>query len=143
MLVHFQDYNDVVGDHPLNMGTTTLAFNAYALTGERRYLDWLVGYMDAWVDRTEANGGITPSNVGLDGTIGGACGGRWYGGVYGWGFSVYNPATGKIQHRPAMMGRAPWSFGNGPADNRRLPVRRHLAGRHRCGQREREGGGRS
>ena len=113
MLVHFQDYNDVVGDHPLNMGTTTLAFNAYALTGERRYVDWLVGYVDAWVERTEANGGITPSNVGLDGTIGGACDGKWYGGVYGWGFSVYNPATGKIQHRPAMMGRAPWSFGNG------------------------------
>ena len=113
MIIHFQDYNDVVGDHPLNMGTTTLAFNAYALTGEQRYLDWLVGYVDAWVERTEANGGITPSNVGLDGTIGGACGGRWYGGVYGWGFSVYNPATGKIQHRPAMMGRAPWSFGNG------------------------------
>ena len=57
--------------------------------------------------------GITPSNIGLDGTIGGECGGRWYGGVYGWGFSVYNPATGKIQHRPAMMSRAPWSFGNG------------------------------
>ena len=29
-----------------------------------------------------------PSNIGLDGKIGGATGGKWYGGVYGWGFSV-------------------------------------------------------
>ena len=40
------------------------------------------------------NGGIIPTNIGLDGTIGGACGGKWYGGVYGWGFSVIDPATG-------------------------------------------------
>ena len=35
-----------------------------------------------------ANGGIIPTNIGLDGKIGGACGGKWYGGVYGWGFTV-------------------------------------------------------
>ncbi len=113
MLLHFRDYNDVVGDHPLNMSATTLAFNAYALTGERRYRDWLIEYVDAWVERTAANGGIIPSNVGLDGSIGGACGGKWYGGVYGWGFSVYDPGRKAIHHRPFMMGRVPLSFGNG------------------------------
>ena len=113
MLQHFQDYNDIVGDHPLNMGATTLAFNAYALTGERRYRDWLVDYIDTWVERTEANGGIIPSNIGLDGSIGGACDGKWYGGVYGWGFSVYDPASGEVAHRPFTLGRVPFSFGNG------------------------------
>ena len=112
MLQHFQDYNDIVGDHPLNMGATTLAFNAYALTGEQRYRDWLVDYIDAWVERTEANGGIIPSNIGLDGSIGGECDGKWYGGVYGWGFSVYDPASGKIAHRRSATGRAPYSFAN-------------------------------
>ena len=112
MLEHFQDYNDIVGDHPLNMGATTLAFNAYALTGEQRYHDWLVDYIDAWVERTEANGGIIPSNVGLDGSIGGECDGKWYGGVYGWGFSVYDPASGKTAHRRSATGRAPYSFAN-------------------------------
>ena len=112
MLQHFQDYNDIVGDHPLNMGATTLAFNAYALTGERRYRDWLVDYIDAWVERTEANGGIIPSNIGLDGSIGGECDGKWYGGVYGWGFSVYDPASGKTAHRRSATGRAPYSFAN-------------------------------
>ena len=112
MLQHFQDYNDIVGDHPLNMGATTLAFNAYALTGEERYRDWLVDYVDAWVERTEANGGIIPSNIGLDGSIGGECDGKWYGGVYGWGFSVYDPASGKIAHRRSATGRAPYSFAN-------------------------------
>ena len=112
MLQHFQDYNDIVGDHPLNMGATTLAFNAYALTGEQPYRDWLVDYIDAWVERTEANGGIIPSNIGLDGSIGGECDGKWYGGVYGWGFSVYDPASGKIAHRRSATGRAPYSFAN-------------------------------
>ena len=112
MLKHFEKYNDVVGDHPLNMSTTTLAFNAYALTGEQRYYDWMIEYVNAWVERTEENDGIIPSNIGLDGSIGGECDGKWYGGVYGWGFSVYDPATNEIQHRPFMGGRVPLSFGN-------------------------------
>ena len=49
----------------------------------------------------------------MDGSIGGECDGKWYGGVYGWGFSVYDPASKEIRHRPAMMSRAPYSFGNG------------------------------
>jgi hypothetical protein len=113
MLQHFEPYNDVVGDHPLNMSTTTLAFNAYALTGEQRYYDWAVGYLDTWIDHTKNNGGIIPSNIGLDGSIGGECDGKWYGGVYGWGFSVYDPGTKEIHHRPFMMPRIPYSFGNG------------------------------
>ncbi|HXF60401.1 MAG TPA: hypothetical protein VNK95_02215, partial [Caldilineaceae bacterium] len=84
MLDHFKDYNDVAGDHPLNMGATSLVLNAYMLTGEEKYRAWLVGYADAWLERMAANGGIIPSNIGLDGTIGGECGGKWYGGVYGW-----------------------------------------------------------
>ena len=64
MVAHFEDYNDVVGDHPLNLSTTTLAFNAYMLTGEDRYSSWLVDYVDAWCERTAANGGITPTNIG-------------------------------------------------------------------------------
>ena len=44
-------------------------------------------YLDAWIERTKMNGGVVPSNIGLDGTIGGECEGKWWGGVYGWGFS--------------------------------------------------------
>ena len=113
MLVHFQDYNDVVGDHPLNLGATTLAFNAYALTSEQSFRDWALEYIDAWVERTEANGGLPPSNIGLDGSIGGETDGKWYGGVYGWGFSVYDPADKAIRHRPFMFNRIPYGFGNG------------------------------
>ena len=112
MLDHFKDYNDVVGDHPLNLGATTLGFNAYALTGEEKYRNWLLDYVDAWVERTAANGGIIPSNIGLDGTIGGACDGRWYGGTYGWGFTVVVPQTGALSHRPAVYSRAHYGFGN-------------------------------
>ena len=42
MVAHFEDYNDVVGDHPLNLSTTTLAFNAFMLSGDAAYKDWLV-----------------------------------------------------------------------------------------------------
>ncbi len=113
MVAHFADYNDVVGDHPLNLATTTLAFNACMVSGEAKYRDWLVDYIDAWVDRTAANNGIIPTNIGLDGSIGGACDGKWYGGVYGWGFTVVVPQTGALAHRPYFMYRAHYGFGNG------------------------------
>jgi hypothetical protein len=99
MVAHFQDYNDVAGDSPVNMGATSLVLNAYMLTGEKKYLDWLIGYADAWVERMDANGGIIPSNIGLDGTIGGETDGKWYGGVYGWGFTVVVPQTGELANR--------------------------------------------
>ena len=113
MLAHFEEYNDVVGDHPLNLSTTTLAFNAYMQTGDAKYKEWLVDYIDAWCERTEANGGITPTNIGLDGSIGGACDGKWYGGVYGWGFTVTVPQTGELAHRPFFLHRVHYGFGNG------------------------------
>lgn len=100
MLDHFKDYNDIIGDHPQNLRTTILALNAYALTHEKKYKDWALEYVDAWVARAKANNDIMPSNIGLDGKIGGATDGKWYGGTYGWGFSVIVPQTGKIDHRP-------------------------------------------
>jgi len=103
MLDHFRDYNDVVGDLPQNLRATTLAVNAFALTGEEKYKRWVLEYVDAWRERAEANGGILPSNIGLDGQIGSTAGGKWYGGVYGWGFSVKVPQTGEIAHRNRTM----------------------------------------
>jgi hypothetical protein len=106
MLAHFQDYNDILGDHPQNLSATTLAANAYLLTGDEKYRRWLLGYVDAWRERMAANGGVIPSNIGLDGTIGGACDGKWYGGTYGWGFTVVVPQTGELAHR----NRTAWGF---------------------------------
>ena len=59
--------------------------NAYMLTGERKYRDWLLEYAGAWRDRVLQNGGNIPTNIGLDGKIGGEWG-KWYGGVFGWNF---------------------------------------------------------
>jgi hypothetical protein len=111
MVAHFRDYNDILGDHPQNLCATTLAANAFLLTGQSRYRDWLLEYAQAWLERMDANQGIIPSNIGLDGTIGGAAGGRWYGGVYGWGFSVVVPQTGEIAHR-SRVERGLVGFGN-------------------------------
>ena len=93
MLEHFRDYNDIVGDSPMNLAATSLALNAYMRTHDDRYKTWILEYVEAWRQRMIANGGIIPSNIGLDGKIGGECGGKWYGGVYGWGFTVINPHT--------------------------------------------------
>jgi hypothetical protein len=106
MLSHFKGYEDVVGDHPLNLVATTLPTNAYLLTHEIKYKNWVLGYADAWIARAKANNGILPSNIGLDGTIGGATDGKWYGGVYGWSFSPIVPMTGKPEDR----NRVPRSF---------------------------------
>ena len=99
MLAHFKDYNDIVGDHPSNLKATCLALNAYMLTHEPKYKQWLLKYVDGWNQRIAANGNIIPSNVGLDGKIGSATDGKWYGGTYGWGFSVVVPQTGELAHR--------------------------------------------
>ncbi|HKB36329.1 MAG TPA: hypothetical protein VKD72_07745 [Gemmataceae bacterium] len=99
MLEHFKEYNDILGDHPLNLLSTSLAVNAYMLRHEDKYRRWLLEYVEAWRQRMADNGNIIPTNVGLDGKIGSACGGKWYGGVYGWGFSVRVPQTGATAHR--------------------------------------------
>jgi hypothetical protein len=96
-LAHYQEYTDTVCDSPLNLQATTLALNAYLLSGERRWRDWLLEYVDAWVARAAANDDILPSKVGLDGRIGGD--GHWYQGVYGWGFSPVVPQTGQREDR--------------------------------------------
>ena len=126
MLEHFEKYNDIVGDNPINLEATSLAFNAYALTHEAKYKNWLLDYVDAWVDRMELNGGIIPTNVGLDGVIGGGAGGKWYGGVYGWGFTVRNPATGQTgQPQPAPARHH--GLRQRPAAHRRRQIHRRLA----------------
>lgn len=99
MLDHFKDYNDVVGDHPQNLLATCLPMNAYMLDHDEKYKRWVLEYVGAWLDRMAANQWIIPTNIGLDGKIGGEAKGKWYGGVYGWGFSVITPQTGQRTHR--------------------------------------------
>ncbi len=82
------------------------------LDHEEKYRDWVLEYVDAWCERTAENGGIIPTNIGLDGTIGGECGGHWYGGIYGWGFTVTVPQTGELAHRTYSHTRAIYGFGN-------------------------------
>ncbi len=71
---------DVVG----NLAICGLVLNAYLATGASRYADWIVAYVEAWEARAQANDGIVPDNVGLDGVVGSQLEGRWYGGHYGW-----------------------------------------------------------
>jgi hypothetical protein len=131
MLEHFKDYNDIVGDHPQNLSATTLALNAYMLTGDEKYKRWLLDYVGAWADRTRQNGGIIPTNIGLDGTIGGETGGKWYGGVYGWGFTVKVPESGALANRNTHhLGLT--GFGNAfllTGDDRYLDVWRNMIDR--------------
>lgn len=98
MVAHFKDYNDIVGDHPQNLMSTALALNAFMLTGEAKYRNWVLEYADAWRQRMVDNGNIIPTKIGLDGKIGGPDD-KWYGSVYGWGFSVEVPQTGELAHR--------------------------------------------
>jgi hypothetical protein len=97
-LEHYREYTDVAGDHFLNLVATTLPTDAFLITGEARYRQWIVEYMDAWLERMKRNDGIIPSYVDLDGTIGGPMG-RWWGNAYGWGFSPVNPVTGRREDR--------------------------------------------
>jgi hypothetical protein len=99
MLAHCADYLDSAGDHPLNLASTSLALNAYMLTGEEKYKDWILEYAGAWKQRTDANGGNIPTNIGLNGQAGGEYGGLWYKGTYGWNFTIYDGEIDEIAHR--------------------------------------------
>ena len=82
-------FRTAAGDNPLNLATTNLATCAYLLTGEKKYRDWVLEYAGAWRERTAANGGIIPGNIGLDGSIGGTYGGKWYKGIFMWDREKY------------------------------------------------------
>jgi len=71
------------GDVAGNLIVTSLLANAYLLTGEAKYRDWIVDYVDAWMARAQQNGGLLPDNVGLSGQVGETLHGKWYGGLYG------------------------------------------------------------
>ncbi|MCC6860362.1 MAG: hypothetical protein IT158_17465 [Bryobacterales bacterium] len=112
MLAHCNDYLDSVGDHPLNMASTNLAVNAFALTGEKKYKDWVVEYINAWKERTAATGGNIPTNVGLDGKPGGEYNGQWWKGTYGWNFTIYDGEIDEIAHRNTFTAGAWPGFSN-------------------------------
>ena len=97
-LDHYREYTDVAGDHFLNLVATTLPTNAFMATGDAKYRRWIADYMDAWLARMKQNGGIIPSFVDLDGSIGGPEK-RWWGNAYGWGFSPINPVNGRREDR--------------------------------------------
>lgn len=82
----YKTAGNIKGDHPLNLLTTTLGMNAYMLSRDRKYADWVLEYAGAWRDRILQNGGNVPTNIGLDGAIGGEWDGKWYGGTFGWNF---------------------------------------------------------
>ena len=107
-LDHYAEYGDVIGDNPLNLQSTTLGLNAYALGGGDFYRRWALDYLDAWVKRARDNDDILPSHVRPDGTVGK----DWWTGVYGWGFSPVVPQTGERENRNRVP-RSITAFMNG------------------------------
>jgi hypothetical protein len=99
MLAHCTEYLDSAGDNFLNLGTTTLGLNAYLLTGDEKYRNWVKEYVGAWKQRAAETGGWIPSNVGLNGKLGGEHNGQWWKGTYGWNFTIYDGELEKIAHR--------------------------------------------
>jgi len=75
------------GDVPLNLAATSLVTNAYLYTGDDKYRRWVLDYFEAWQQRTRANRGIIPDNIGLSGRIGEYNDGKWWGGYYGYRWS--------------------------------------------------------
>lgn len=102
----FATSSNIRGDHPLNLLAATLATQAYLLTHEPKYRNWVLEYVDAWRDRAAANGGNFPSNIGLDGKIGGEWDGKWYGGIFGWNSPDDGLRNYVLRGIPAAFGQA-------------------------------------
>lgn len=73
-------------DTVTNMLSTSMVMNAYLHTGEAKYRQWVLDYVDGWRVRYAGNGGIMPDNAGPTGVVGETVDGKWYGGHYGWTF---------------------------------------------------------
>lgn len=112
MLAHCTEYLDSVGDNFLNLAVTSLSVNAFALTGDQKYKNWTVEYMDAWKKRAEQCGGNIPSNVGLNGVPGGEHNGQWWKGTYGWNFTIFDGEIERIAHRNYLTAASWTGFGN-------------------------------
>ncbi|OGV75001.1 MAG: hypothetical protein A3K19_12155 [Lentisphaerae bacterium RIFOXYB12_FULL_65_16] len=67
-----------------NLMATSMVLNAYLYTGEARYRQWVLDYVDGWRVRYAGNHGIMPDNAGPNGIVGETMEGHWYGGHYGW-----------------------------------------------------------
>lgn len=113
MLAHCDEYLDSVGDNFLNLAATLLGVNAYALTGKQKYRDWTLEYLDAWRERTVAAKGMIPSNIGLDGSLGGEHDGQWWKGTYGWNFTIFDGELQQIAHRNYFTAASFQGFANG------------------------------
>ncbi|NKB67251.1 MAG: hypothetical protein GKR89_09330 [Candidatus Latescibacteria bacterium] len=78
-------------DTPNSLAATALVTNAYLYTGDAKYRQWVLDYTEAWMERTQQNGGICPDNVDAKGIIGGGREGVCWGGLYGWNhYQGYN-----------------------------------------------------
>ena len=79
-----------------NLYCASLAVNAYMLTGDTQYRDFVLDYVGAWRKRAE-NCEIMPDNAGPHGIVGETMGGRFYGSRYGWthphGYGTVNDAV--------------------------------------------------
>ena len=71
-------------DTVTNLAATSMVLNAYLHTGDQKYKDWIIDYINAWKKEMEKNNGIMPDNRGPGGTFGECMNGKWYGGFYGW-----------------------------------------------------------
>lgn len=72
------------GDVATNLGVSSLIANAWLLTHDSKYKDWLLCYVQGWSERAQANNDLLPDTVGLSGKVGEYLDGKWYGGLYGW-----------------------------------------------------------
>ena len=72
------------GDVAVNLAATSLVTNYWLYDNDPAAADWVLEYLGGWAQRAQANDGIIPDNVSIDGVVGGLHDGRWYGGHYGW-----------------------------------------------------------
>lgn len=74
--------------------STSMAVNAWLHTGDDRFRQWTLDYVDGWRQRYPGEGHAMPDNAGPTGMVGETMEGRWYGGHYGWSFPPGFPRMG-------------------------------------------------
>jgi len=97
------NWTNVKGDWPENMYLTAFATNAFIVTGDERYRQWVLDYVDAWAARAASNGDIIPANVGLSGIVGEHWDGHWWGAWNG-GWSIEGGMIAGMENATLLSG---------------------------------------
>ena len=93
-----------MGDTATNLHVCTMMQNAFIMSGNEKFKQWLLNYVTGWMERAEQQPHhLLPDNVSLTGVVGGEIGGKWYGSSYGAVSPIHTHNTLRMKRSASLI----------------------------------------